>query len=195
MPLTTFSVAQALKHETAPAHERAESLLIPKLQQIGSTKDYAAILRMFYGFFAPLQERIFHFVSVADLPDRNKRRHAQLILDDLKNLEVEENIPVCRQLPQLANKAQAFGALYVLEGSTLGGRMIRKMLLKHPALNLHEEQLQFFDGYGPDTGAMWINFVHTLDQQPEVDAMIQAAQDTFTTFSHWIQCSLYDGGL
>ena len=62
-------------------------------------------------------------------------------------------------LPGIENEVQAQGALYVLEGSTLGGRGITKMLLRQcPWLTL--QKLTFFNGYGAGTGPMWLSF-HT----------------------------------
>jgi heme oxygenase len=176
-------------------HQRAESLLLPKLQQIRCKEDYVMILQMFYGFFAPLQEHIFSLLSLHDLPDLSQRRHASLIVQDLKQLDVDDALQTCKDVPMLRNRAEALGALYVLEGSTLGGRMIKKMLLKHDTVKLHEAQLQFFHGYGDHTGSMWTSFVDVLNKQPDAEAMIDAAKNTFNTFSDWIQSSLYHHGI
>jgi len=57
-------------------------------------------------------------------------------------------------LPEIKNTAQAFGALYVIEGSTLGGQIIKKMVQKQLCME-GNNGLSFFDGYREATSDMW----------------------------------------
>ena len=84
MPLTmSMSVAQLLKKETFAAHTQAEKILAPKLASIQSFDDYASILKMFYGFFHPLETRIKQQIAQDILLDIDERRNALFILNDL----------------------------------------------------------------------------------------------------------------
>jgi heme oxygenase len=57
--------------------------------------------------------------------------------------------------------AHALGLLYVLEGATLGGQLLRRRL--GPALGLTEERgLAFFTAYGAEVGPMWRAFADAL---------------------------------
>jgi heme oxygenase len=200
MPLTIerSSVARKLKAQTHTLHQESEKLLIPKLQQIGSAKDYAAILKTFYGFYHPLEQILPGYITPAHLPDMDGRLKSHLVLKDLTALGREEGqpsgqpIPLCTELPRVASLPEALGCLYVLEGSTLGGRVISKMLLQHKAAGLTQEHLHFFSGYGDETGAKWNAVLHLLEQFPgESSAVIQGANQTFLSFKNWILITLY----
>lgn len=192
MPLLAEPVAVVLKRDTALHHHELEQALVPKLTGLQSPGDYCAILKTFYGFFAPLQQRIEEFITPAFLPDFDQRRKASLLLKDLEKLgRAADPIPLCLLLPAVNSVAEAFGALYVLEGATLGGQMISKMLLKNPVAGITEDQLHFFRGYRERTGPMWKSYLEVLNAQPDPGPIIAAANDTFLSFQNWIILSLY----
>jgi len=191
MPLTiaTAQIAQVVKNQTAFLHQEVEGILLPKLQAIRSFEDYALILRTFYGFFYPLEEKIQNYISSDVLPDIAQRRTSSLIITDLANLQFYTPISVCKNLPEINSTATAFGALYVLEGSTLGGKMIAKMLAKPEGPAISAEALHFFSGYQHLTGKMWTAFVEVLNQQTDTDAIVHSANQTFYHLKHWMQQS------
>ena len=63
--------------------------------------------------------------------------------------------------------------MYVLEGSTLGGRMIlRELSLR----GVSDARLAFLDPYGSETGSFWRAFLHVLGRETgEDDIAVQAA--------------------
>ena len=65
-------------------------------------------------------------------------------------------------LPVLGSVEQALGFAYVLEGATLGGRVIRKRVA---AAGGSLVGLSFFDVYGPATGEQWVRFCAVLERQ------------------------------
>ena len=188
------AVATALKHRTIEAHQELESLLIPKLHVVHTKVEYAQLLATFYGYFAPVEKLIGQFITPEHLPDIIQRRKAAYLLNDLARLDVRsESLSLSTYLPQIENEAQAWGALYVLEGSTLGGRGITKMLLKQcPQLTVDE--LSFFNGYREATGPMWTSFQKTLNDlgytSQELSIIVGSANDTFLKFKQWIQQSM-----
>lgn len=192
MPITEPTVAAALKKITAAAHLSTEKSLIPALSGIRSNADYYKVLKTFYGFFAPLQQITLKYISNNDLADIHERRTAEKLLADVKSIHYPtDDLPVCKQLPGIKNKAQAFGALYVAEGSTLGGAIICNMLLKNKQLSLTENNLRFFNAYGNDNAAKWEKFITTLNLQPDLDPIADSANETFYLFKNWIEQSLY----
>jgi heme oxygenase (biliverdin-IX-beta and delta-forming) len=193
MPLTQDTLSQVLKKETRLDHENAENVLFPFLNAMRTSDDYARLLKTFYGFFAPMELLIEQHLPAIHLPDISTRGNARHITADLEALGFEtKSLLLCHTLPPIENTGEAFGALYVLEGSTLGGRMIRKMLLSHEHLHLNEEQVQFFNGYGEETASRWKLFQQSLDQQSEKTLIIRSAQLCFQSFGQWIKQVLYD---
>jgi heme oxygenase len=191
------SVAQTLKHRTEENHMALEAMLLPHLHALHSTDDYSNLLAAFYGYFKPVETAILQHLNHEILPDMEQRRKADFILNDLSSLKSHiMHLPLATNLPQISNTYQALGALYVLEGSTLGGRGITKMLLKNNSLQLQASQLQFFNGYGSATGTMWTAFVKVLNNlilnKAENETLIAAANDTFLYFKNWLQIRLND---
>jgi heme oxygenase len=89
-------------------------------------------------------------------------------------------------MPVLQNAASALGSLYVMEGSTLGGRIIEKNLLLRLRL-LPETGGSYFAGYGKRTGQMWRDFLNRLATAPLTDvAQIKiGASATFDALTSW----------
>ena len=75
MPLTLGSLAQLLKTETQVQHQIAEQLLYPKLEKIRTVEDYSMILKMFYGYYAPLESFIARYISKNELYDIEQRKN------------------------------------------------------------------------------------------------------------------------
>jgi len=194
--MTTYeaaeSVATLLKKNTTEQHLALEAVVEPQLQALKSKDDYAAFLRRFYGYFKPVESLIEKYINATVLPDIAQRRKAGLIVQDLtfSNTHIEA-LPLATQLPEISNTVEAFGALYVLEGSTLGGRGITRLLLKKEALQLRPAEVRFFNGYGEQTGAMWTSFLKSLNQFTNNPAAVQqqiaTANDTFAFFKIWLQ--------
>lgn len=185
------AVATALKKKTMDAHQALEDLLITRLQNISTQEDYGALLKTFYGYFSPVEKIVKHYLSPQQLPDIKQRRKAAFLLEDLYVLGCStENITISPFLPTITSEVQAWGALYVLEGSTLGGRAITRMLLKQCS-EITISHLKFFNGYGEETGPMWMRFLEALNNleynDAEVGSAVQAANDTFLNFKKWIE--------
>ena len=116
MSLTTaMSVAQLLKKETFDTHTKAEKILAPKLASIKTYSDYARILKLFYGFFHPLEKQIIKFINQEILTDTGDRRNSLLILKDLNAIDhPTKALPICGELPKINSSLEALGTMYVL---------------------------------------------------------------------------------
>jgi heme oxygenase len=189
---TAIPTALKLKNNTAHHHHLLEELLVPHLQRSTTNAQYGAILKAFYGFFKPVEVLSEQYVDVNVMPDITLRRKAALILTDLDHLNITGSPVLAVNLPHITNTCQALGAMYVLEGSTLGGRGITKMMLKNnPALTL--SGLNFFAGYGADTGKKWLAFqdiINGFTSEEDVMQMVNAANDTFLKFKLWVLQSI-----
>lgn len=89
----------------------------------------------------------------------------------------------CAPFPQPGSAAEALGMLYVLEGSTLGGRVILNALA---ARGIEDHALSFLDAYGSDTGLRWREFLCVLIRETrDDDALIaQACQGAVAAFRY-----------
>lgn len=178
-----------LKERTLDAHRELEALLITRLKSIKSSNDYVRILKWFYDFYAPLEIQILHQLPRDILPDLPSRRKSELLLNDIESATGESYEPSQLNFFPINNTFEALGALYVMEGSTLGGIIIRKMLMKIlPADS--DRHLTFFGGYGSETGFMWETFKNVLDTYPldddQRDLVINSANQTFINFKQCI---------
>ena len=93
-------------------------------------------------------------------------------------------------MPTIHHLLQAFGALYVIEGSTLGGAIILKMLRKKESVDIPENAVQFFNGYGDQNLAMWQRFKEYLFLQlryeEDVETVSKTANETFVKLKNWM---------
>ena len=181
--------ASNVKNCTSSLHQELESLLIPEMQAIRSADDYARILQWFYGFVFPLEISIEQKIKPDILPDIAERKKSHLILQDLVALGSSiTDIPINNDLPDIQHQEQAIGAMYVLEGSTLGGKVIANMLTKNAAG--FKNSIHYFTAYGKETGSKWRIFLDLMNQYQstkQVETIIETANETFLKFRNWIQ--------
>jgi heme oxygenase (biliverdin-IX-beta and delta-forming) len=188
-------VLEQLKLETAAAHASIEQRLrIARSRP--SLDDYRTYLVAMHGFTAPVEQRLRQLAASFESELELERRYkAELLAEDLAALEERlaaptEPRPWCDALPENRDVAQAFGTLYVLEGSTLGARF----LLRHLQPLGIDDCSRYLRSYGASLGAMWEKLRrallgHAARHPDQVPALIAAAQDTFRTLDAWcVRC-------
>lgn len=184
-------VSATLKEATRASHAALEKLMITRIRSTNSTARYKNLLALFYGFYKPMEERIDNHIDHACVTDYTHRRKSAFILADMQQLQPSAAAAICSDLPHINSVPASLGALYVLEGSTLGGRIICRMLADsigpQPA---GQVSFSFFNGYGDSTETMWASFRRQLDNYTtdpvQHDEMVRAANDTFIKFKEWI---------
>jgi heme oxygenase len=88
--------------------------------------------------------------------------------------------------PDIHTRAEALGAFYVLEGSSLGGRVILKELKSRGA---SLTGLGFLDPYGPDTGQRWRSFLVILERElNSCEQKADAVKGALNTFAFANAC-------
>lgn len=171
-----------IREATKEAHLSLEKQVVQRLKNIRSDADYAALLKYFYAYFSHVERAIAPFITEALLPDYAKRRNASFLKNDIEALSGSVDSLPTTTIPEIKNALQAFGALYVMEGSIMGGSIIVKMLEKSGVT----KGISFFSGYGEATPQMWAAFTSVLNQhgvtEPEKATVIQAANETFSHF-------------
>jgi len=171
-----------IKEATKAAHLDLEKKVIQKMKAIRSNADYADFLKYFYTYFSQVEKAIAPFITAELLPDYKERRNSSYIKSDIEALGGNVNDIPSVTLPSITNELEALGALYVMEGSIMGGPIIVKMLEKGGIT----EGVSFFSGYGEATGQKWGIFVGVMNQQAtteeEENTAIVAANQTFLRF-------------
>ena len=158
------------------------------MQSIHSIADYAALLYCLYGYFAPLEERIAPYLDGL-VPDHAQRRKAARLLEDLQTLNYPPPQQLAQELPSPASPAEALACFYVMEGSTLGGAIIKK-LVHGQCGAIPEAAFSFFSGYGEHNMAMWQSFTAifntTVTTAGDTHLAIAAAKTCFVYLENWI---------
>ena len=144
-------LSEEIKEATKSNHQALEKKLIAKIKAIRNKEDYGELLVIFYEFFGGLECILEERMELSNLPDYLNRRKTSALADDLKHLGI--SLPLFATgdaLPQINNHSEALGVLYVIEGSTLGGPIINKMVSRQlNDVNISEQS--FFNGYGEKT--------------------------------------------
>jgi heme oxygenase len=186
-------LTEKLKEETEKAHVDVEKALSPHLASIDSPAAYSKLLLLFYGYYNPVEQLIEKFIDEGIVADIKQRRKAELILNDRQNLNEQTTVNRdCIDLPAIHNIPTALGAMYVLEGSTLGGKYISKMIKTKIGLG-SDKGVSFFNGYGSETGSKWKSFKSYINKYTgkinEEKEIINAANETFAKMKRWIEAN------
>lgn len=179
-----------IKEATLQNHQQTERVLVDKLKNMRSVQHYIDLLNLFYGYFGGLEKCIERYVNASNLADYNSRRKTLALAADIRALGgTVPPLATDDKLPEIDNYLKAFGALYVIEGSTLGGSIISKMVKQHLGIQ-DGAGLSFFNSYGGQTGQMWANFKKILNEvattKKDEQIITAAANHTFAGFKTWL---------
>jgi heme oxygenase len=189
-------ILKRLKLATSASHRALESQL-PLMHRDLSLDDYRRFVSRFLGFYAPLEGQLLAAPCWQQLAfDYTARQKTPRLTRDLLSLgssfEALRGTPLCTDLPVLETPEQLLGCLYVIEGATLGGRVITRHLEGQLGLK-PESGGAFFDGYGTETGTHWKVFCTLLSKhadhctdQGRHEAIVVGANRTFEALTHWL---------
>jgi heme oxygenase len=176
-----------LRSATQPSHQRLEAALGLATPPVDETR-VVRLLERLHGFHAAWEPAL-----EGRVPDaiRVPRLKTPLLADDLARLGVPaarlRSLPVCDAASSLCgSEGDAAGALYVLEGSTLGGRMITRALQDTPWLG--GRALRYWNAYGADTGRRWHETLAYLETLPVLasERVVASAVATFELLHAWL---------
>lgn len=191
-----------LRQETREEHEATEAML-PLTSQSLTREGYIAALQRL-----DLLIRSWEGWALAAAPAPlrglvTKHRRAHLLEKDLQAMAAP-SLPELRAVdwdhvvdPDGAGKtgpaftARFAGALYVIEGSSLGGRFISRHV--QPLLGLLPgEGNAYFEGYGDQTGTLWREVAAVIEVVPDelADEVIGAARRAFRAFGQGLGTDL-----
>ena len=185
-----------LRDATAQIHERlhGHAGLGAAASGAMTRDDYRLLLARLWGFHRAFEETLdeaAHSLAL-DIVMADRAR-APMLEADLTTLGLDARqivqLPRCDHIFRPLNEAAFMGALYVVEGSTLGGVQIARALsglFDGP----EGEGRKFFLGYGERHSLMWRGFLARLDAFAGDEACEMAAVDgavrTFIDFEIWM---------
>lgn len=184
----TTALFDGLRKATQNAHRELEDEL-DLLRQPLSQARFQTVLQRFYGFLRVWEPAVGRHEPWQ--PMTVGRRRLPLLKKDLEALGLGEaalaGVPECPAASDLVDTAgRALGSIYVMEGSTLGGKVITKALSAAPWLP--PGGFSFFNPYGDETGARWREFVAFAEtaSPTATDEIVQGAVDTFRQLRLWL---------
>jgi heme oxygenase (biliverdin-IX-beta and delta-forming) len=187
-PMTAMA---GLRAATWTSHQRLEKRLDIKAR-FANPNSYCAHLERMWGFCAPLESSLEHSLRTA-LSDYESRRKLPLLKNDLlalgSRVERIDSLACCPDIPDCEDVSSAFGCAYVLEGATLGGRMLLPMAADRLGVTA-ERGASFLASYGAQVDAMWCAFGAALETHCAVPARraraSEAAVATFDSLDRWL---------
>jgi heme oxygenase len=187
-----------LRKATAAVHERLHhhTGFAAAASGMISHSDYRMLLQRLWGFHQAF-EAMLRNVDTSQLGKNinlDKRARAPLLESDLAATGMDyasvEKLPTCEWLTKPQNETEFMGALYVVEGSTLGGVHIARAL-KSLFPSESGEGRRFFIGYGEEHGLMWRAFLSQLEETARTEKdeadIIRGADTTFKDFEKWMR--------
>lgn len=174
-----------LKEETKKAHQELEKKVISKLKAIRTEAHYADFLNSFYNYFSGVESLVSQHINTDILPDYAVRRNSGRLKEDIAELGFQISPLTEKPMPEITSLPAAIGAMYVMEGSIMGGPIIVEMLKKYGI----KRGFSFFSGYGAETGKMWATFMTFMNNntvtETEQQIAINVASQTFARFQYY----------
>ena len=186
---------QNLRTQTNSSHKALEQnpLSFLLMQDTVGVEDYINYLKKLYGFVKGFEKNVFPILhnTLSDIEQRKKTHLLKTDLlaqhQDLSKIEMPDDSMFYQNF---TTESSAWGGMYVLEGSTLGGQIINRHLQKNIGETIG--QSHYFAGYGAETGRFWKFFLENLctqaDKSPHFEnEIITAAIKTFDLMDSWLK--------
>ncbi|MFB6264285.1 MAG: biliverdin-producing heme oxygenase [Bradymonadaceae bacterium] len=185
----------AIRDRTGAAHDRVEAVMSARFFDVDSfdVDRFRELLVAYYGLYRPLDRRLERRIEEL-MPDFEHRDRAGRLASDLETIGMEpaaiDQLPVASlaAMPALETAPALAGCLYVVEGSALGKRVIRRDL----AADLGDDLLgadAFFADRPEETSRRWQafreHFRRRVDRSEALEAAVQSASSTFRVYTEW----------
>lgn len=174
---------ELLKSATKDNHDELEELMFVNeiMNKTITLEQYKTLLATNYVIHAAIESKLHNALNteLKTVLDIDNRFKVAALEQDLHEMgipkETLDKIDVDFLKDKNYDTATALGAMYVLEGATLGGHVIQKKLRANPAFeNLN---LNYYSVYAQNLMPNWLSFVKTLNTSvPETD--YEAAKDS-----------------
>ena len=183
---------EALRTGTGLLHVALEKRM-PFFSKRLDAQWYRRLLQAYFGFYAPIEAALYDSGLIPEGFDISLREKTPTLISDLHALGLNDAaisaLPRWTDLPTFDTPAACLGALYVLEGATLGGQVLRREMAQRLGVDA-DNGGAFLDVYGAETGRRWKTFLDYLDRQTleaaDKQRAVIAARSTFNGFEQWL---------
>jgi heme oxygenase len=182
-----------LRLRTEAEHALIEGAM-PVLAPDFTIASYTSLLRRLLGFYQPfealIEDQLGQHCELAQLLLWDARKKRRWIEEDLRAMDRSvqlASVVHCEDLPKISSVNHVVGALYVTEGSTLGGTFIERHL--RARAEFEPLPLRFFSSHQQSTGKMWRSFLSQAEALVKTDGFEEAASaavDTFRKLNAWL---------
>jgi heme oxygenase len=185
-----MTIHELLKTETRPHHDSIEQYSLGDKIMDGSLTlgEYKDLIFKNYIFHAEIEAQLERFLK--DLPEFEARKKTGLLLKDVEELRIVSDFLKHFATPVFKNRAEALGAMYVMEGATLGSAMIYKQLKKNEEIAA-KSSFYYYRGYGAETGIRWKSFLKMLADEIQTESdkrdAVSGAIQTFQAFEELLK--------
>lgn len=177
-------ILQKLKESTRQQHEDVEGA-VDVMSKLFSLEDYKKLIAKFRSFYSAYEPTLPYAELKEAGFDYDERRKLPSLEADATYLGIGDS-EAFTELPDVSSLPKAFGSIYVIEGSTLGGQVISRHLKDQLGLTPGSGGA-FFASYGPMVGPMWKQFgeaVTAFAANGENDEeIVEAAKQTFDSIN------------
>lgn len=183
------SLRMRLRTETQDLHEGVEKAV--GFGHLSDPQSYRRLLERFYGFYQSFEKQLLQASQPETLRQfySAERHRTSWLRQDLQNLGASEhelaNLPTL-QVPPPPNPEAWWGAIYVIEGSSLGGQVLTQ---KCRSFLPQIAEFHFFNSYGARTGQRWQETVRWIETWPtqglSEDSVVAGARWTFELMRDW----------
>ena len=129
--MTVSAIHDRLRRATRASHERLEAI-VDVTRAARTPEGYRRLLAAMLGFHDPFEAALGRLDWTGAGIDFAARRKSHLIEADLATLGLARadiaRLPRCLDVPVPDDLPAGFGCLYVVEGATLGGRLILRQV-------------------------------------------------------------------
>lgn len=166
---------EKIKQATAHLHDQLEQKMFVGEIMNGSLtfEQYQTILTVNYATHLAVEDFLFDGLSdeLRQKLDIESRVKLSALLRDLEEINSvtggsPQNAP---DFIDLNSDAAILGAMYVMEGATLGGNVIVKRLKTNEHLLPYHLNYHYYQVYGDQLGLKWKQFLEVLNAIPETE--------------------------
>lgn len=183
------SIIRYLREHTAQIHQQIEStsFMAKFLDKDLNLEKYKQLLLLLYQALAPIEEGILRSAHLDAFSSIKNRIHFKSFQKDLDYFDISNQTTKVSNFLKFdfSTKAKLAGVLYVIEGSSLGGRLLAKSLQKQLHLT-HATGLAYFSSQhdlGPQQWALFKKDIEKAIEPSCFNECLQAALDIFRRFS------------